>query len=805
MEEETGSVTASSVPPSPARSAQLNDKQLKAYLKRAVERRKELELEVQHLKNEIEAKDLRLQTLEPIINTSLEEKELVSKELSEQKNRVKILENQLSDSLEEVRQSKELIQNLQNTLASSNAEDQINDLISGFDEEKSNYEKKILDLEQNIFTIQKELKEQIQINKKLENEFQNHNFQQDDSQNLQNKIFELENEIDFLKNKNERENNSFNESENEIHQLKNQIHQKELNLSQQASKIQELQNNILQMKKENEQNTKNYENEIAFLKNSKQSETNEQIHQLKMQVVSYQKQIQEMNEQLNKNQEIYNQNLERMKAEQASIQNHTQIHKQLTEQTESLKIEISKKNDEINQLNVQNKNLLESQKENEAKLLISSKTKLTKLAAKIIELKKELESRDNELKQVQRFIQNTFSEKMMKFEFQMSDFQNQINEKDDKINQLKDNLVAVQKTRSSAQSSLEDIEKLQEDIKKQLDLSEQRCANLQTLNDQLHESEGKLQMRVNELSENLQNKENENLELTNKLNDLDNDLQNHKTQGGKLKKFLKSIQSENDRLNETIKEKNELVHQKELEINLKNEEIKKLSEVGTKNESERMAIIEKSRRYEEDKMLAESEKQQVIAKSAKIQVQLTEMRKKYQECEFALQTEKMKNGELNESINKMQNEMREMDFALINAETEVRANAAELEELREKCQNHSSQILEIQKEKKDALRKLKQIELNRKAIVLSLKTDDHIIDLPLIETIKIPKTEEINDKKVSAAYIQKLMMQFFSQDNQQREILVPVILELIGCDKLQIQQAQNAWKNSTQRRGFGWF
>ena len=46
------------------------------------------------------------------------------------------------------------------------------------------------------------------------------------------------------------------------------------------------------------------------------------------------------------------------------------------------------------------------------------------------------------------------------------------------------------------------------------------------------------------------------------------------------------------------------------------------------------------------------------------------------------------------------------------------------------------------------------------------------------------------------------MIQFFNQDNDQRELLVPVILKILGCDQLQIQQAQNSWKNSFKKRGF---
>ena len=153
-------------------------------------------------------------------------------------------------------------------------------------------------------------------------------------------------------------------------------------------------------------------------------------------------------------------------------------------------------------------------------------------------------------------------------------------------------------------------------------------------------------------------------------------------------------------------------------------------------------------------------------------------------------------------------------------------------------------MIEKNRQLKDAQDKLKDIEQQRNEIVLSFTMNDcQFYEIP--EKVDALNEIEIKDKKnadmsnsvnnnnslvnepfredgieynnhshyddnysnnnISLSYIQKLMIQFFNQDNDQRELLVPVILKILGCDQLQIQQAQNSWKNSFKKRGFGWF
>ena len=324
---------------------------------------------------------------------------------------------------------------------------------------------------------------------------------------------------------------------------------------------------------------------------------------------------------------------------------------------------------------------------------------------------------------------------------------------------------------------------------------------------------------------------------SNKISELEGELQNHKTQGEKLKKFLKGLQQENERLTS-------LVSEKESEISEKDVKIKELSENGFKNESEMTAIIEKAKRSDEDKALAEKEKQQTIAKLKLVTSQLSEMKQKCQESDISLQSEKVKTFNLNEAISKMQNEMHELESALNSADSEIRQNAIELDELRKKSQKHNSEMIEKNRQLKDAQDKLKDIEQQRNEIVLSFTMNDcQFYEIP--EKVDALNEIEIKDKKnadmsnsvnnnnslvnepfredgieynnhshyddnysnnnISLSYIQKLMIQFFNQDNDQRELLVPVILKILGCDQLQIQQAQNSWKNSFKKRGFGWF
>jgi hypothetical protein len=65
------------------------------------------------------------------------------------------------------------------------------------------------------------------------------------------------------------------------------------------------------------------------------------------------------------------------------------------------------------------------------------------------------------------------------------------------------------------------------------------------------------------------------------------------------------------------------------------------------------------------------------------------------------------------------------------------------------------------------------------------------------------------DKKITDTYLKRVLLQFFLQDDATRQQLVPLILELVGCNEQQIAAAVRQWHRSTKATPsssgfFGW-
>ena len=78
-------------------------------------------------------------------------------------------------------------------------------------------------------------------------------------------------------------------------------------------------------------------------------------------------------------------------------------------------------------------------------------------------------------------------------------------------------------------------------------------------------------------------------------------------------------------------------------------------------------------------------------------------------------------------------------------------------------------------------------------------------EIMLQETTDDKNKQSITDNMISSTYLQKLLMEFFIQDNETKEKLIPILLNFIGCSKLQIQQAQKSWANSKGSKIFRFF
>ena len=77
-------------------------KKLKSYLKHTFDQKKEIESELGKTLDEIEEKNVKIQSLEILLNEALDEKEKIAKELTDEQEKYKIIEAENQETLEKL-------------------------------------------------------------------------------------------------------------------------------------------------------------------------------------------------------------------------------------------------------------------------------------------------------------------------------------------------------------------------------------------------------------------------------------------------------------------------------------------------------------------------------------------------------------------------------------------------------------------------------------------------------------------------------------------------------------------------------
>jgi len=166
--------------------------------------------------------------------------------------------------------------------------------------------------------------------------------------------------------------------------------------------------------------------------------------------------------------------------------------------------------------------------------------------------------------------------------------------------------------------------------------------------------------------------------------------------------------------------------------------------------------------------------------------------------------------EIEQNKNQM-NEMRET-ISILNSEISDKSQTInnirnEIIELEEKLdiQIKISKKLEFQlKEAKD---NPTLDELKRRIQILETENEKFFYR---IQTLNEPpttpkKTFVPKPKSVPPSYLKKTILQFFLQDDTEREPLIPVILSIVGCDEKQITMAKRKWNDRNIILNRKWF
>lgn len=630
-------------------------------------------------------------------------------------------------------------------------------------------ETKIADLEKQNLKLKSYLKADVKRRKELEVEVQHQKDQLEAKdlrlQNLENIINETMEEKDGI-------SKELETTKNNVDELTKQLSISILELNQSKIVIKNLQDSIAKLNSITQTETSDL---ILLKSNSNETEKQNYDQQNSLTLLDHHQEEEEeichslpIEKDSTSNSEIQSK-MNSIQIEE--LENELKVEK---EANENLQNELTNKTSELDK---QKEVILQLQEIDNV-----NKIKMTKLAGKVITFRNQVQEKENEITELNNMIKNTLNEKLLKFEFQMSDIQRQLNEKEAKIETFSKNV-------SFFKDEYEKGEQLTKGLQEQVSHKENKIVELKAINLQL-------QQKLSELNKT----SSENLEFQSKFSQFEQEFKNQRQKLQKMKEVYDSVQNEKEELRISNIEKDR-------QITTKDEILKEMRDKLMKLETERNGFKEKARRSEEERMVVETENQKFSIQIRTLMSQNNELKQKVEKLDNDLIIEKSNNNQLNDNLIQLQSELQETESALLTAENEIRENSAELAELRTKCESHKAEMQTIAKQKVEAQNKLKEIQNARKEIVLA-QSFDNVQSFEIPEMV-VPTQQTDNNldtsNNASFEYIQKLMLHFFNQDDKQRELLVPVILEVLGCDKLQIQKAQKSWKNSNKSSGFRWF
>ncbi|KAH0793679.1 viral A-type inclusion protein [Histomonas meleagridis] len=151
-----------------------------------------------------------------------------------------------------------------------------------------------------------------------------------------------------------------------------------------------------------------------------------------------------------------------------------------------------------------------------------------------------------------------------------------------------------------------------------------------------------------------------------------------------------------------------------------------------------------------------------------------------------MQTESEEQNELIQNLKKEINELNtkiEISKENVNKAEEV-ANESKAQFIRITKERHKYEAMQRKSEKKIA-------ELIEEKDKLNAKIEALEKDLK-------PTKQSQGSSNVFPEYVRKVLLQFFIQNGETREALIPVILKIVECDDKQILKAQRCWAESNQ-------
>jgi soluble P-type ATPase len=153
-----------------------------------------------------------------------------------------------------------------------------------------------------------------------------------------------------------------------------------------------------------------------------------------------------------------------------------------------------------------------------------------------------------------------------------------------------------------------------------------------------------------------------------------------------------------------------------------------------------------------------------------------------------------------ETVDELRLRVGQLERQLHNSEpsTEIEKKNRQLTKMLEKSNRLYADLVEQNRQLKDEIEH--RGEVSARKFVRAAQPEFFVgeEEQPPQRSARKDSREGRDETHVMNAYLKRSMLQFFLQDEPKREAMIPMILELVGCNEHQIATAQRQWARSHQ-------
>lgn len=284
-------------------------------------------------------------------------------------------------------------------------------------------------------------------------------------------------------------------------------------------------------------------------------------------------------------------------------------------------------------------------------------------------------------------------------------------------------------------------------------------------------------------------------ELKNQLAEKESIVEQLSKNDNMYKDVFKDLQQKNEQYEDKTREQQNKITKLAETVEELKQKLKIESDKVEQKEKELNELRNSQKHTQESKLQEESQKQKAMIKLNKAAKEIITMKKETIQKDQQIEEYKSQIISLNEKIDLLSQQLentvsqsRELENSLNDALRKDSGKSIEKEVMTQRLAEQSIEIAELRVQKEY----LESVIEGYKNARAKIKLDCSFLDAYEFNQIEIIEEPKID---VSSPYLQKMLMEFFCQDEKAKELLIPAILSFVGCTDNDVKQALSAWSS----------